>query len=151
MAPKKIGPHGCEEGTTFDIDSDKNPPKQLLNITIWSSDGLDGQINAISFIYRDEKNDLVEIGPYGTMDGTKHMICINQDEYLTVLSGYFNPCITALNFSTSKGTKYGQFGKYPNIEDIYFSIDVDYDSIVALFGLSDDKVRSIGLYFGPRA
>uniref|UniRef100_A0ACD5Y5Y8 Uncharacterized protein n=1 Tax=Avena sativa TaxID=4498 RepID=A0ACD5Y5Y8_AVESA len=148
---KKIGPYGYEEGPAFDIDSVKKPPKQLLNITIWSSDGPDGQIKAISFIYRDEKNDLIEVGPYGTIDGTKHMICINKDEFLTGLSGYLNPCITALNFSTSKDAKYGPFGKYPNnIGDIYFSIDVDHDSIVALFGRCDDKVRSIGAYSGRR-
>uniref|UniRef100_A0ACD5XVN2 Uncharacterized protein n=1 Tax=Avena sativa TaxID=4498 RepID=A0ACD5XVN2_AVESA len=147
---KKIGPHGYEEGAAFDIDFKKSP-KQLVDITIWSSDGPDGKINAISFKYRDENNDLVQIGPYGSIEGTKHTISITQGEYLTVISGYLNPSITALNFNTSADAKYGQFGRCPNTGDTHFSIDVDHDSIVSLFGHCDDKLRSIGAYSGPRA
>ncbi|XP_044955806.1 uncharacterized protein LOC123406362 [Hordeum vulgare subsp. vulgare] len=146
---KKHGPHGCNEGSAFDVEPSK-PPKTLTNINIWSNDGPDGKINAISFNYIDNNGDEVQKGTYGKEAGTKHSIPIGQGEYLTNISGYICPCISALNFKTSKNKPYGQFGKFPNTGDTSFVIDVDQDSIVALFGRYDDQIRAIGASSGPR-
>jgi hypothetical protein len=78
-------------------------------------------------------------------------ITIQQGEYLTVISGYYSPCITALTFITSAGSKYGPYGKDPNIGETSFKIDAGNDSIVALFGHADNLIKAIGAYTGPRA
>ncbi|CAL5003466.1 unnamed protein product [Urochloa decumbens] len=144
-------------GSTFDIINNKNP-KQLLSINIWSIDGPNGAINGISFRYRDEHGDVVEIPKagdnlIGTWSGTKHPIAIAQGEYLTEISGFYGPstCLNSLKISTTEVT-YKQYGKYPNSGDTSFNIDVGNDSIVALFGHYDStRVKGIGAYRAPQA
>ncbi|XBI05266.1 hypothetical protein VPH35_133446 [Triticum aestivum] len=149
---KKVGPYGYGslDGNIVDIDWNK-PPEELVSIEIWGNHNAGGMIYAMSFTYRDEKGDLVPVGPWGSKKGEIRTISIANN--LVALRGSTSGSyVTSLTFKTSI-TQYGDsFFCGDTVSDDNFSIDVRPNSIVAFFGRSDEGgLRAIGAYSGPRA
>ncbi|XP_044410289.1 mannose/glucose-specific lectin-like [Triticum aestivum] len=151
--PVKVGPWGAAgQGRDINVGS---RPQRLNTITIgWEpSWGYgNGRIIGISFVYVDQNDKEITVGPWGKIDREhSRAIQIDQDEKLYVVSGTFNDAgVTSLMLKTNK-TEHGPFG---HAAGSAFSVPLKQaqddgevvGEVVAFFCRSNDTLQALGVY-----
>ncbi|XP_066342462.1 horcolin-like [Miscanthus floridulus] len=160
--PLKIGLFGDGGGSPTKYINDKQPPKTLEMIEIWSSSDVAGSgavINGIRFTYIDDKGTQRIVpsknGTWGSANGTLHKVTINTDkqEYVTKIEGGIGKAfdedlgITSLKFTTKKSNNRQTYGPYgdPN-NGTPFSVPLENAAIVGFFASFDTHLNGLGFY-----
>lgn len=146
--PVKIGPWGGHLGSSRDLYA-SNMPVQLQSIAVRSSERSGGRVFGFSYNYLDKAGQRISVGPWGSRTkGQQRNIAMNEDNYVTFISGTYDDYgVTSLKFESTQDD-YGPFGCPVGTA---FSVPVrDTGAIVGFFGRSSaDGLVGFGAYVVP--
>jgi len=136
----KVGPWGTQGTNTHDI---QDKPTRLDSVTIRHGDAID----AISFSYIDQSDQLRTAGRWGGSGGSETKISLGPDEVVKEVSGtVYGRFIQSLQLVTNI-TTYGPFGQ--KLGTTFKATIPANGHVVGFFGSSGaqyDYVNSIGVY-----
>jgi len=125
-------------------------PQSLLSLTICSSNALGGPILGLSFVYVDQNEEPIHVGPWGMIDPQQRILEIEMgpDEYLYDLSGIASDStLFWLKLVTNQHVYEVGSPVQPNPT---FNVPLGNGKVVALFGCShNDYLTALGIYVAP--
>jgi hypothetical protein len=142
----KVGPFGAPGGQHHDINVGSRP-QRLKTITISSWDSRNGSIIGFSFVYIDQDEKEIPVGPWGKIDPERsEIIQMTRNDQLNYVGGTFNDSdgVTSLTLIINS-REYGPYGYQAGTA---FSVPLQQSDGegVAFFGRSNDTLQALGVY-----
>ncbi|KAE8781022.1 hypothetical protein D1007_45778 [Hordeum vulgare] len=139
----KVGPWGALDGQARDVNIGSRP-QRLKTITIsWGWDFENARIIGISFVYVDQEDQPVLVGPWGKIDPQlSQTIEMTQEDQLNCVSGTFDDSagITSLQLIINQ-----QSYAFGSTAGPAFSVPLPQGDgdVVPFFGRSDDTLKAL--------
>lgn len=143
MEQMQMGPAGGNGGKPFDR-YDVPEGARLTAIHVYT----EWVVNALRFDYVNAAGEAGGRSPIGGLGGEHHVFYLDEDEYLTGISGRAGWYIDSVQFQTNK-RRSSLYGGSGGDRDYAFEAPAGYE-IVGLFGRSDWYIDSLGATIRPR-
>ena len=143
MKTYENGPSGGTGGKAF-TDNATDEKMRLKGILIRAG----SRIDAIQIIYEKSNGTTHENPIHGGNGGKEHLFMLDDDEFITSITGRFGSEIDSLTIQTNKRTSIGYGGSGGG--SVYSYIAPEGNEISGFLGRSGDRIDAIGVLFRKR-